>query len=220
MKRHLEKTALPNLPKQLQPSFRAALDTGRIRSMPSQFLPATLNKTPGLIMVGDAMNMRHPLTGGGMTVALKDAVLLSKLLSPKIVPDLSDDQAVAEQLERFFTLRKQESGSVIINVLAMALYSLFAAEGEDLQVLQRGCFRYFELGGKCVSEPVGLLGGLISRPWVLFYHFFSVAFYGIYQNILDKGIIGFPKSFIQIFTVLWTACVVLLPFMYEELKWW
>ena len=38
--------------------------------------------------MGDALNMRHPLTGSGMTCALKDTLLLSKAL--KNVPSLKD----------------------------------------------------------------------------------------------------------------------------------
>lgn len=37
---------------------------------------------PGALLLGDAFNMRHPLTGGGMTVALSDAKLLCDMLRP------------------------------------------------------------------------------------------------------------------------------------------
>lgn len=46
----------------------------------------------GVLLLGDAYNLRHPLTGGGMTVALKDVKLWRKLL--KDIPDLYDDAAV------------------------------------------------------------------------------------------------------------------------------
>lgn len=36
----------------------------------------------GALLLGDAFNMRHPLTGGGMTVALSDCNLLCNLLQP------------------------------------------------------------------------------------------------------------------------------------------
>ena len=42
--------------------------------------------------MGDAYNMRHPLTGGGMTVVFNDIKLWRKLL--KGIPDLYDDAAV------------------------------------------------------------------------------------------------------------------------------
>lgn len=32
--------------------------------MPNSFLPPSANQSNGLIVLGDAMNMRHPLTGG------------------------------------------------------------------------------------------------------------------------------------------------------------
>lgn len=32
--------------------------------MPNGFLPPSLNKSQGMILLGDAMNIRHPLTGG------------------------------------------------------------------------------------------------------------------------------------------------------------
>ena len=44
--------------------------------MPNSWLPPSTNRTPGMVILGDAMNMRHPLTGGGMTVAFNDVVLL------------------------------------------------------------------------------------------------------------------------------------------------
>jgi 2-polyprenyl-6-methoxyphenol hydroxylase-like FAD-dependent oxidoreductase len=36
----------------------------------------------GALLLGDAFNMRHPLTGGGMTVALSDCKLLCDMLRP------------------------------------------------------------------------------------------------------------------------------------------
>lgn len=44
--------------------------------------------------MGDAHNMRHPLTGGGMTVAFNDIKLWRKLL--KGIPDLYDDAAILQ----------------------------------------------------------------------------------------------------------------------------
>jgi squalene monooxygenase len=55
---------MPQLPNQIQPSFKAAISEQRLRVMPNSILSAVLNSRKGLIVVGDALNMRHPLTGG------------------------------------------------------------------------------------------------------------------------------------------------------------
>ena len=128
VKGHLRNVVLPSLPKCVQSSFELALDQGKLRSMPNSFLPPTTNRVPGLVMLGDAMNMRHPLTGGGMTVALNDVVLLRGLLSPEAVPDLGNTQLVIKQMKTFHWRRKKLTS--VINILAQALYSLFAANGK------------------------------------------------------------------------------------------
>lgn len=107
-------------------------------------------------MLGDAMNMRHPLTGGGMTVAFNDVVLLRDLLSPETVPDFGNTKLVLEQMERFHWQRKNLTS--VINILAQALYSLFAASGMS------PCPQYY-LNGKLTiynrpptqSPPIRLL---------------------------------------------------------------
>lgn len=214
LKEYLLTTVLPDLPAQLQPSFKAALAAPRLPSMPNSYFPASPNATPGIILLGDAMNMRHPLTGGGMTVAFHDVVVLSRLLDPTIVPDLSNTDLVLEQMRTFHWERKNLSG--VVNVLAQALYSLFAANDSELRVLQRGCFAYFKRGGNCVTGPVGLLAGITKRPLVLFYHFFAVAFVSISGLFGDAGW-RWPAKLGEATSVFWTACMVLLPCIFREL---
>lgn len=48
----------------------------------------------GVLLLGDAYNMRHPLTGGGMSVALNDVRIWRSLL--KNIPDLYDDGALLQ----------------------------------------------------------------------------------------------------------------------------
>lgn len=127
VKGHMRNVVLPSLPEAVQPAFLAALEKGGLRSMPNSFLPASTNKTPGLMILGDALNMRHPLTGGGMTVALNDVCVIRELLSPERVPNLGDTSLVLKQLSRFHWKRKNSSS--VINILAQALYMLFAADG-------------------------------------------------------------------------------------------
>ncbi|CAO3599362.1 unnamed protein product [Absidia cylindrospora] len=216
LKRYMMEEIAPQLPEAIRPQFLAALETERLRSMPNGFLPPSVNNTEGMIVLGDAMNMRHPLTGGGMTVALNDVVLLQDLLSPDNIPSLTDTQLVIDQMHLFHWKRKKFCTT--INVLAMALYRLFAADDDNLAVLQRGCFGYFQLGGECLNGPCGLLSGLIQQPMVLFYHFFAVALYAIYLEFKTGGWRKIPHNFIKMFTVLYTASVTILPYFYSELQ--
>ncbi|CAG8438582.1 8709_t:CDS:10 [Ambispora leptoticha] len=135
----------------LKTKFYEALNTERLRSMPNSFLPPSTNVHGGLILLGDAMNMRHPLTGGGMTVAFNDVVMLSELLHPSQVPDFSDIELILSKMQTFHWRRKKLS--TVINILAQALYMLFSAKDENLNILREGCFKYFQQGGRCVSDP-------------------------------------------------------------------
>ncbi|CDH51967.1 squalene monooxygenase erg1 [Lichtheimia corymbifera JMRC:FSU:9682] len=216
LKRYFEESIAPQLPESIRPKFLEALQTERLRSMPNGFLPPSVNQNNGLIILGDAMNMRHPLTGGGMTVALQDVVLLKELLSPESIPSFTETDVIIQQMGAFHWARKRYCTA--INVLAMALYRLFSAQDSDLAVLQRGCFEYFKCGGKCISEPCGLLSGLIQRPIVLIYHFFAVAVYALVVEFKRAGWSQAHISFIKIFTVLYAACVTIFPYLWSETK--
>ncbi|PTB80043.1 SE-domain-containing protein [Trichoderma longibrachiatum ATCC 18648] len=171
----------------------------------------------GLVILGDALNMRHPLTGGGMTVAFNDALLLAELLHPDRIPNLEDTAAIRDAMHKLYWRRKNFTS--IINTLAQALYSLFAANDRQLRALQMGCFEYFRRGW--TDGPAGLLGGIIQRPLVLAYHFFYVAFVAIWMNACNVigGPLGFwklPLALIDAVLILWKACIVFLPVIWRE----
>ncbi|KAF2235837.1 ERG1 squalene epoxidase [Viridothelium virens] len=216
VKGHLRKVVLPSLPACVQPSFEEAIERGQLRSMPNSWLPSSINKMPGLMILGDAMNMRHPLTGGGMTVAINDAVLLGELLSPQRIPKLSDTAAVLVAMRQFHWSRK--SLTSVVNILAQALYSLFAANDSQLKALQVGCFRYFQRGGQCIDGPVGLLAGIIRQPFVLFYHFFAVALYAMYLHISSSKPLMWPVNTITSLGIFWKACIVIFPYIWSEIR--
>lgn len=217
VKNHLLNVALPALPKSVQPSFKRAIEEGKLRSMPNSFLPPATQKTRGMVILGDAMNMRHPLTGGGMTVAFNDVVHMSRLLSPSAVPNLEDTSAVLAAMSQFHWVRKDSSS--VINILAMALYSLFAAGDSTLTALQNGCFRYFQRGGKCIEEPCGLLSGLLKNPWVLLYHFFAVAFYAIWCRAMQGPVWRIPYVFlVESVLIIYKACIVIGPYLLAEMR--
>ncbi|KAF9963635.1 Squalene epoxidase [Modicella reniformis] len=213
LRSYLETAICPQLPEMVQKNFMLALETERLRSMPNSFLPPSTSTDLGVILLGDAMNMRHPLTGGGMTVALNDVVYLRDFLEGDVTRDQEETMV---QMELFFWKRKELSG--VINVLAQALYALFSGADEDLIVLRDGCFSYFKMGGECVAGPVGLLSGITRRRTVLVYHFYAVALHSIWLMFHRVTWADVPATFFRAFSVMWTACVVLLPVMWSECK--
>nr|QDC17514.1 squalene epoxidase [Fritillaria thunbergii] len=181
MANYLKTVVAPQLPVQLHDSFVSAIDRGSIRTMPNKSMPAAPHPTPGALLLGDAFNMRHPLTGGGMTVALADIVVLRNLLKP--LRNLHDATALCKYLESFYTLRKPVSST--INTLAGALYKVFSASPDQARnEMRQACFDYLSLGGVCSTGPVALLSGLNPRPMSLVAHFFAVAIYGVGRLML------------------------------------
>ncbi|KAL2653710.1 hypothetical protein R1flu_021838 [Riccia fluitans] len=181
MAKYLLNHVAPQLPEQLKGAFIKAVEKGDIRSMPNKSMPALPKPTPGALLMGDAFNMRHPLTGGGMTVALSDILVLRDMLKP--LPDFYDSPALCDYLQAFYTRRKPVAST--INTLAGALYRVFCASPDEaMKEMRQACFDYLSLGGVFSSGPVALLSGLNPRPLSLVTHFFAVAIYGVGRLML------------------------------------
>ncbi|KAH7310765.1 squalene epoxidase [Stachybotrys elegans] len=207
---------LPTLPPSVQPSVLEAAKSGRLRCMPNSWLSSAAIHTPGIAILGDASNMRHPLTGGGMTVAIKDAILLAELLAPNRITSLSDRSHVAKAIRVFHWQRKWHAST--INILAQTLYLLFVAEDPGLQIMQAGFVKYIQKGPRHFGEPVGIMGGLVENPLRLFYQFFCIAFYSIGLHVHGSGVLGLPFALLESCKVFWSAVAILMPCIRDELK--
>lgn len=205
----------PQLPEHLKEPFMVALQNDRLRTMPASFLPPSPVNKPGVLLLGDAYNMRHPLTGGGMSVVLNDVRIWRDLL--KNIPDLYDNTAVLQAKKKFHWERKS-SHSFVVNVLAQALYELFAATDNSLYQLRKACFHYFKLGGECINGPIGLLSVLSPRPLTLIGHFFAVALYAIYFSFRSESWLTIPRALVKSGAILYRACAVMFPLIYSELQ--
>lgn len=170
----------PQIPHQFREPFKVAVESGKIRMMPNRVMPATADVLPGAILLGDAFNMRHPLTGGGMTVALSDILILRNLL--RTVPNFYDSNIISERMSSFYQLRKPLAST--INILANALYTLFCAQDPALRDMRDACYDYITSGGRMTHDPMGMLGGLKPFRFLLLMHFFAVAFYGCGRALL------------------------------------
>ncbi|KAK3898974.1 squalene epoxidase-domain-containing protein [Staphylotrichum tortipilum] len=173
---YIRNSIIPIVPSSVRPSLEKAIEEGRLRSMPNAWLP-------------------HPVTGAGMTVALKDAVLLAELLSPKNIPSLADSGAVLKALRSFHWKRKAHSA--ILNILAQALYLLFLSEDPALGIMQRGFINYVQQGEKYFAEPAWLMGGVIDAPLLLFYHFFRVTLHSIALHLRQASALCLPAALFQ-----------------------
>ncbi|KAF5731883.1 squalene monooxygenase-like isoform X1 [Tripterygium wilfordii] len=181
MAHYLKSVIAPQVPPEVHGAFVSAIEKGNIRSMTNRSMPASPCPTPGALLLGDSFNMRHPLTGGGMTVALSDVVVLRDLLRP--LHDFKDAATLCKYLESFYTLRKPVAST--INTLAGALYKVFSASPDPARnEMRQACFDYLSLGGVFSDGPISLLSGLSPRPLSLVLHFFAVAIYGVGRLLL------------------------------------
>jgi len=210
LQKYLIDVTAPQLPDSLRSAFIDAVQSDRPRSMPNSKLHPHSTIRPGVLLLGDAFNMRHPLTGGGMSVGLSDAVIVRNIL--RKVGDLSDTDHVVTSLQELYVIRKPLASTV--NILASALYSVFIASDDPvLPHMRRACLTYFQLGGIAVSGPVSLLSALKPRPLVLLFHFFLVAFVGILQVLWPFPT---PKKIYTAYKLLSAAANIVVPLIKAE----
>lgn len=168
----------PQLPQALHAPFEAALAREEVQSMQSVALLPERPQRDGVVWIGDALSMRHPLTGGGMTVALNDVAVLGEAL---LTQPTHTQQDIDLLLQRFY--REREPMAATIDMLSGALYEIFKAEQSGLTLLREAVLRYWQLGGLAVSGPMSLLAGLRPSPTQLFLHYCAVALLGAGSHI-------------------------------------
>ena len=179
--KHMLQVLAPQVPQLFREAFVQAVKDGKSKSMPNRVMAAHPAVTDGAILLGDSFNMRHPLTGGGMTVALSDVCIIRDTLREMI--DLSDHSELSKRMDKFYKRRKPLSST--INILANALYSVFCATDDPaLAEMRQACFEYLSAGGRMSGDPISMLGGLKPYPYLLVLHFFSVALYGCGRVLL------------------------------------
>jgi len=207
---YFELQIAPQLPKEFRSPFLKAVHDEEIKSMPNRTLPASVTRKQGVLAVGDALNMRHPLTGGGMTVALRDVELIASLLRGV---DLSDYSLLQRKMKIFKEQRK--SYAATINILADALHAVFSTPGNNPArvAVREACYEYLSMGGMYAAGPVGLLSGLTPRPSVLVVHFFMVAFYGVKNLLLPFPT---PARLYRTYNLLHVSCKIIMPLLLAQ----
>lgn len=195
------------LPAQIKSSYLAAVEEGKFKAMPNHLFPANPKKQAGVVLLGDSLNMRHPLTGGGMTVALSDTHLLGSKLIEVFATDgqlnLENTKVVVKQ---FYAQRHKQAATV--NILADALYGVMS--NEDLKT---ACYNYLQRGGSFSAEPISILSAVSRDVNLLMRHFVAVAVYGAKQLLLP-----FPtaKRIYRSFHMLTSAIKIITPLIINE----
>ncbi len=174
LKQHLLTKIGAIIPESAKPSYMNAVNAGKYKVFPNHRLPANPVLKKGAVLLGDSLNMRHPLTGAGMTAAFSDCYNLGNCLLE--VKDWWNSMEIELAIKKFYDTKTKQTGS--INILADALYGVMTS-----QDLKEACFSYLKQGGLKASEPVSILSTLSRDKHMLQRHFFAVAFHGA-GNIL------------------------------------
>ena len=197
----LTRTILPQMPGILKEEFQRAIERDDHQVMPNHRMPAKPHDTSGLVIIGDALNMRHPLTGGGMTVALNDVELLGKKIMQL---DSTDDHEILGKVITDF-YKERNSNNQTINILADALYGVMREP-----LLKKACFDYLKRGEQYSAEPIALLGGISKDREKLIRAFFDVARFGARQALKPYPT---PKRISKSFKIMNAAKNIIRPLL-------
>jgi squalene monooxygenase len=218
----LQDEILPQLPDDYQRCLAVELERSKtvknaIRSHPHYHFTPVFPKYRGIVGIGDSANQRHPLTGAGMTCALRDAYFLAEEL--RDVPYLGDQEKVHTRILSF--LRARPDYSSVPNLLSWALHGVFRGRHE----LKKACFAYFKLGGECVTVPMAFLSTVNTSVALLMYHYIRVAILGAMIVFTDGGdhtfggvVVGLanPKRWATAVKLLFDAIMIFTPLVWVE----
>lgn len=203
--RYLRQHLKPLLPEGLQAAFEAALEKGDFKMMPNHRFNARRFRLKGACLLGDALNMRHPLTGGGMTGTLTDVWALGCLLDA-CPPQKLSGQNLQRVLRRF--IRREHRANATINILADALYQTMRHPG-----MRAACLDYLNRGGRRAAEPLALLSALNRSRRLLVFHFFRVALEGAWKNLAQ----GTARGVREAWVLVRDAVRIISPLLRQEL---
>lgn len=153
------------LPKEMIDSFLKAIDEDQLKVMPNHSMKGQAFRKKGAALLGDSLNMRHPLTGGGMTASFSDILCLNDKLTGI---DFQNEKNLEQAVNEYYISRGK--GVETINILANALYEVFTDDE-----LKEACFEYLQKGGEQATGPLSILSGINKSKPFLLKHFFKVA---------------------------------------------
>ena len=184
-------------------SYEQALQAGGFKVMPNHYMAAKPIIRKGAVMLGDALNMRHPLTGGGLTAVFSDIQILSAHLLA--MPDFNNTDLIHDKIEAYF--RDRQNANANLNILANALYGVMSND-----LLKTAVFKYLQCGGANAQESIAILAGLNRNHYSLIKQFFFLAVFGAY-DLVRENITNLPKAK----KILLDALTIIKPLAKNEL---
>jgi squalene monooxygenase len=161
----LKESVVKVLPQEMIASFLKALEEDQLKVMPNHSMKNQAFRMKGAVLLGDSLNMRHPLTGGGMTATFSDILCLNEQLAGI---DFRDETKLENAVNTYYNSRGKNVET--INILANALYRVFTDDE-----LKEACFEYLQKGGEQATGPLSILSGINRNKQFLLKHFFKVA---------------------------------------------
>ncbi|CAF2144764.1 hypothetical protein BRARA_B03700 [Brassica rapa] len=171
----LKKTVAPQIPEtgKLRETLLKGVDEGlqEVKIHATMSMSAKPCDKKGVIVLGDAFNMRHPIIASGMMVALSDVLIIRNLL--RSLPNIGNTKKVSKLIKSFYIIRKPMAATV--NTLA-AVFSqvLIATTDEAREGMRQGCFNYLCSGGFRTTGMMAILGGMNPRPLTLVLHLVAI----------------------------------------------
>lgn len=161
----IKESVVKILPQEMVASFLKALEEDQFKVMPNHSMKNQAFRMKGAVLLGDSLNMRHPLTGGGMTATFTDILCLNEQLAGI---DFRDETKLQSAVNAYYNSRGKNVET--INILANALYGVFTNDE-----LKEACFEYLQKGGEQATGPLSILSGINRNKQFLLKHFFKVA---------------------------------------------
>lgn len=187
------------LPESCQNAYYEAIENQRPKMMPNHKLGAKMKAMDGVVLFGDALTMRHPLTGGGMSATFQDIIGLTKVIKEVNLHNASERKAA---VKTFYKRRKKHIRN--INILADALYKVSVDED-----LKSACYAYLKKGGSKADEPLSILAAYNKSLFTLLKHFFGVALTGAF---------ALPISWPRKIKMIFKAEAIIRPLVNTELS--
>ena len=200
---YLKNNVEPYIPESMKSHFNHAVSEQNFKVMPNHYMAAKPVLKPGAVLLGDALNMRHPITGGGITAVFSDVQILGSHLMD--MPDFNNHDLIQKKVQMYYRDRKHANANV--NIMANALYGVMSND-----LLKNAVFQYIKQGGDCAFEPISILAGLNRNPKTLIKHFVAVVLCGV-KNLLKDSVTNIPKAF----RMFWDAVKIIKPLAKNEL---